>query len=183
MLWLLQLVAQLCWLGVIRMKHLTTIALTALTLSSPSMGLAGPLSLENGAFVQCDSTSGAYTTKATNYKTYLHNPISFSALIDSFGEMKINSGDVLDFSPFKSMEGKAYGYYGQSTYSSFQLESATGRFFFVQNMPDEAFMITGICRYRQIHRLLKAVNGHDQTYSFNAIMQQIPRGFNINDCY
>jgi hypothetical protein len=130
------------------MNYHAVITLTFLTLGTPTLGLAGPLNLKNGAFVQCDSTSGAYTTKASNYETYVHRPISFSALIDSFGEMKINSGDVLDFSPFKSMEGKAYGYYGQSHYSSFQLESATGRFFFVQNMPDEAFMITGVCRYR-----------------------------------
>jgi len=130
------------------MNHHTAIFVTLVTLGNPALGLAGPLNLENGAFVQCDSTSGAYTTKASNYETYVHAPISFSALIDSFGEMRINSGDVLDFSPFKSMEGKAYGYYGQSAYSSFQLESATGRFFFVQNMPNEAFMITGVCRYR-----------------------------------
>ena len=129
-------------------KHLSIILAFLITLSAPVTAFAEALNLENGAFITCDSTSGASTTKASNYETYNHKPISFSALIDSFGEMKINAGDVLDFSPFKSMEGKAYGYYGQSTYSSFQLESANGRFFFVQNMPNEAFTITGICRYR-----------------------------------
>ena len=130
------------------MNKLTIILAFLVMLSSPLKAFAEALNLENGAFITCDSTSGAYTTKASKYETYAHKPISFSALIDSFGEMNINAGDVLDFAPFKSMEDKAYGYYGQSIYSSFQLESATGRFFFVQNMPNEAFMITGICRYR-----------------------------------
>jgi hypothetical protein len=115
---------------------------------TPVKTFAEAINLENGAFITCDSTSGAYTTKASNYETYVHKPISFSALIDSFGEMKINAGDVLDFATFKSIKGNTYGYYGQSIYSSFQLESATGRFFFTQNMPNEAFMITGLCRYR-----------------------------------
>jgi len=129
-------------------NHLARIVLVALTLSIPCMGSTAPLNLENGGFITCDSTSGAYTTQASKYETFVHKPVSFSALIDSSGEIKMTAGDVLDFSPFKSAPGKAYGYYGQSHYSAFQVESATGRFLFTQNMPDEAFMITGVCRYR-----------------------------------
>ena len=129
-------------------NHLSRVVLAALTLSIPCMGSTAPLNLENGGFITCDSTSGAYTTQASRYETFVHKPVSFSALIDSSGEMKMTAGDVLDFSPFKSAPGKAYGFYGQSHYSAFQVESATGRFFFTQNMIDEAFMITGVCRYR-----------------------------------
>jgi hypothetical protein len=108
---------------------------------------ANKFNFENGAFLECYSTSGAYTTRSSNYETYAHRPIRFTILIDSFGEMRIKAGDVLDFAHFKSVEGNADrgNYYGVSYYSSFQLERADGRFFFVQNMPNEAFMITGLC--------------------------------------
>ena len=89
-------------------------------------------------------------SRATNYGAYAHKQVTFSALIDSFGGMEIKAGDVLDFSPFKEVKGNVFpgDYYGMSIYSSFQLNANDGRFIFVQNMPGEAFMITGICRYR-----------------------------------
>ena len=119
-------------------------------LFTSSIALSAQLNLQNGAFITCDSTSGAMLSQGTSYGAYNHKQVSFSALIDSFGEMQMKAGDVLDFAPFKEVKGNAYqgNYYGRSIFSSFHLEANDGRFIFTQNMPGEALMITGICRYR-----------------------------------
>ena len=108
---------------------------------------ANKFNFENSAFYLCDTSSGAYIKKLDYYHTYVHKQISFTILINHIGEMRITAGDILDYDLFKYGEGKRHKdrYYGESIYSSFQLEKSDGRFFFVQDKSDEAIMVTGLC--------------------------------------
>jgi hypothetical protein len=99
-----------------------------------------------GTFV-CKSTSGASSTSDNNYETYLWAPKPFGILIHKNGSMEMLGEKIPDFAKFNFVAGNAFGsgYYGRSTYSSFLLEP-DGRFLFVQAMPFEAYMLTGLCK-------------------------------------
>ena len=73
-------------------------------------------------------------------------------------------GDILDYDLFKYGEGKRHKdrYYGESIYSSFQLEKSDGRFFFVQDKSDEAIMVTGLCDGFIIANLENGKNQHQK---------------------
>ena len=95
----------------------------------------------------CKSTSGAYTTNSANYQTYIWEPEPFGVSIYKSGSMQMLGNKIPDFAEFRFIKGNAFGsgYYGRSIYSSFLLEP-NGRFLFVQAMPNEAYMMTGICK-------------------------------------
>ena len=99
-----------------------------------------------GTYV-CKSTSGASSTSENNYETYLWEPKPFGILIHKSGAMEMLGEKIPDFAKFNFIAGNAFGsgYYGRSTYSSFLLEP-DGRFLFVQAMPFEAYMLTGLCK-------------------------------------
>ena len=61
--------------------------------------------------------------------------------------MEMVGKKIPDSAEFSFVKGNAFGsaYYGRSWYSSFLLEP-NGRFLFVQAMPNEAYMMTGLCR-------------------------------------
>ena len=95
----------------------------------------------------CKSTSGAYTTNSANYQTYIWEPEPFGVSIYKNGSMQMSGNKIPDSAGFSFVKGNAFGsgYYGRSWYSSFLLEP-NGRFLFVQAMPGEAYMMTGICK-------------------------------------
>lgn len=95
----------------------------------------------------CKSTSGALTTSSGNYRTYVWEPEPFDIFIYKNGVMEMLGKNIPDHAEFNFVKGNAFGsgYYGRSWYSSFLLEP-NGRFLFVQAMPNEAYMMTGLCR-------------------------------------
>jgi len=95
----------------------------------------------------CKSTSGALTTNAINYQTYGWEAEPFGIVIYKNGSLEMVGAKKPDFAEFSFIKGNAFGsgYYVRSIYSSFLLEP-NGRFLFVQAMPSEAHMLTGLCK-------------------------------------